>query len=496
MLSATPSLISVNFAGTGGGNGPSDEASVTSDGRFIAFTSFATDLVPNDTNKVEAIYLRDSQTNTTTLVSVGANGAAADGNSTSPKVSDDGRFVVFVSTADNLVANDTNKAADIFIRDLQTGTTTRVSTALNGGNASGFSGEPVISADGMYVAYSSTANNLVLSPVISNGHDNVFLWNRVSGQTKLISVNGAGNNGGNGSSFDPSLSAGGNNVTFRSNATDLGGAIPTTGDFNVYLRNLTTNTTSLVSVNAAGNAGGDKDSTSASVNSNGSLVVFRSGANDLVANDQNNNDDVFLRDTTNNTTTLLSADYQRTGTAHGFSEFPTISNDGHYAAFSSTAPDLIPNDTDTTEQVFIRDLQAGPIYLVSTNAAGTPGNAASYHTYLSANGQFVSYTSGATDLTALPNGGNTQIYVSSVPAVTLQPGPTPTPTPTGTPTPTPTPVPTGPDTTPPTATVDATQTPPTTGSPNYQFVVDLADNVALNTVSLGNLTVTGPSGAP
>lgn len=261
MLSATPSLISVNFAGTGGGNGPSDEASVTSDGRFIAFSSFATDLVPNDTNKVEAIYLRDSQTNTTTLVSVGANGAAADGNSTSPKVSDDGRFVVFVSTADNLVANDTNKAADIFIRDLQTGTTTRVSTALNGGNASGFSGEPVISADGMYVAYSSTANNLVLSPVISNGHDNVFLWNRVSGQTKLISVNGAGNNGGNGSSFDPSLSAGGNNVTFRSNATDLGGAIPTTGDFNVYLRNLTTNTTSLVSVNAAGNAGGDKDST-------------------------------------------------------------------------------------------------------------------------------------------------------------------------------------------------------------------------------------------
>ena len=103
-------------------------------------------MVPNDNNAVKAIYLRDTETSTTTLVSVGSSGTPANADSRSPKVSDDGRFVVFVSSATNLVSNDTNGLDDIFIRDLVTGTTTRVSAALNGGNASGFSGEPVISA--------------------------------------------------------------------------------------------------------------------------------------------------------------------------------------------------------------------------------------------------------------------------------------------------------------------------------------------------------------
>ncbi len=478
------SLISANSQGAAG-NAASDEASVSSDGSFVAFSSFATNLGGSVQNGVENIYLRDTQTGTTTLVSVGLNGAAANGNSVSPKVSANGQFVTFASAASNLVSNDTNGVSNVFVRNMTTGVTTRISVTPSGANANGFSGEPVISADGTEVAFSSFADNLTSGA--TNGHDNVYETTLASGHTVLVSTAAGTSVAANGTSFDPSISGGGSFVTFRSTATNLENNVPVTntGGYNVYISNVGANTISMVSVDAAGTASGNGNSISAVTSDNGQFVVFRSAASNLVGNDNNNNDDVFLRNTTNNTTTLLSVNFQHTGSAHGVSEFPSISDDGRYAAFSSTAPDLVVNDSSSKEQVYVTDLNTGTTYLISVDdTSGAPANGASYHTFESSNGQFVTFTSAATDLTTTSNNGVTQVYSATAPqggGGTTNPG-NPTPTPTTS------------DMTPPTAVVAASQTPPTDGSTTYQFSVDLSDNVALNTVELGPLTVTGPAG--
>jgi hypothetical protein len=481
------SLISVNSAGVAG-NGASDEASVSSDGTFVAFSSYSTNLGGTAQSGIENIYLRDTATNTTTLVSAGLNGAASNGNSNSPKVSANGQFVVFASAATNLASNDMNKeSSNVYLYNSANGGTITCLT----GNANGFSGEPVISADGNMVAFSSYAQNLTANA--NNGHDNVYELNLTNNHYTLVSTAAGTTTASNGTSFDPSISGGGAFVTFRSTATNLENTVPVanSGGYNVYISNVGANTISLVSVNSAGAASGDENSISAQTSDNGQFVVFRSSANNLVANDNNNNDDVFLRNTTTNTTTLLSVDYQHTGAGHGLSEFPSISDDGVYAAFSSTAPDLVVNDSSTTEQVYVTDLATGTTYLISVDAAtGAPANGASNHTFESSDGNFVTFTSSATDLTSIASNSVAQVYIATAPQSgggTTNPG-SPTPTPT-----TPTPTPTA-DTTPPTAVVSASQTPPTDGSTTYQFSVNLSDNVALNTVALGPLVVTGPAG--
>jgi len=480
-------LISVNSAGVAG-NGASDEASTSSDGTYVAFSSFSTNLGGAVQNGIENIYLRDAQTGTTTLVSAGLDGAAANGNSDSPKVSANGQVVVFASDATNLVPNDTSTITNIFAWNMATDTITRVTVTPNGGNPNGFSEGATISADGSTVAFSSYATNIALTPAISTQHDNVYLDDLSTGKITLVSVDAAGTDGGNGASFDPKISGSGSFVTFRSTATNLENSIPIAnpGGFNIYIRNIAAGTTSLVSVDAAGTASGNGNSISASLSDNGEYVLFRSSATDLVANDTSTQDQVYLRNTVTNTTTLLSADDTRTGAANGFSEYPYISDDGRYAAFSSTATDLVANDSNTNEQVYVRDLQDGPIYLISVDdKTGLPANGASYHTYESTNGNYVTFTSAATDLTPTPNNGVTQVYIATAPAAgggtTTGNGTGPTTGASG-------------ETTPPTATIPADQLSPTVGATTYQFTVDLADAVALNTVSLGNLIVSSPLG--
>ncbi len=466
-------LISVNSQGVAG-NGASDEASVSSDGTYVAFSSFASNLGGTVQSGIENVYLRDTATGTTTLVSVGLNGAAANGNSLAPKVSANGQFVTFASAASNLVPNDTNGVSDVFVRNMTTGVTTRISVTPSGANANGFSGEPVISADGTYVAFSSYADNITAGA--TNGHDNVYETNLTTGHTVLVSTAAGTSTAANGTSYDPSISGGGSFVTFRSTATNLENTIPIAnpGGYNVYISNVGSNAISLLSVNSAGTASGDENSISAVTSDNGQFIVFRSSANNLVANDDNTQDDVFLRNTATNTTTLLSSDYNNTGSAHGLSEYPSISDDGRYASFSSTAPDIIPSDSNTNEQVYIRDLDTGAVYLMSVDdATGAPANGASYHTFESSNGQYVSFTSVATDLVSQSNNGVTQVYIATAPSIAQQ----------------------ATDTTPPTASVAANQITATVGSTTYDFTVDLADNVALNTLDLGSLVVSGPVGA-
>src|SRR5437867_4406185 len=215
--------VSVASDGTEG-NDVSLGSALSADGRFVAFDSAATDLVAGDTNGVSDVFVHDRQTGTTERVSVASDGAQGNGSSGlvtfafPPALSADGRFVAFVSFATNLVAGDTNGATDVFVHDRQAGTTERVSVASGGSQSNGSNVGSALSADGRFVAFQSAATNLVADD--TNGATDVFVHDRQTGTTERMSVASDGSQG-NGFNAGPALSADGRFVAFHSTATNL-----------------------------------------------------------------------------------------------------------------------------------------------------------------------------------------------------------------------------------------------------------------------------------
>ena len=213
----TITRVSVDSAGNQG-NRDSYSPSISADGRFVAFTSLASNIVPGDTNNTFDIFVRDRLTNTTTRVSVDSAGNQGNSFSNSPSISADGRFVAFTSEASNIVPGDTNSKPDIFVRDRLTNTTTRVSVDSAGNQGNDGSNSPSISADGRFVAFNSDASNLV--PEDTNGYRDIFVRDTLTNTTTLVSVDSAGNQG-NFFSFTPSISADGRFVAFSSFASNI-----------------------------------------------------------------------------------------------------------------------------------------------------------------------------------------------------------------------------------------------------------------------------------
>ncbi len=418
MQTGITTLVSVNSAGSGSGNGESFQPSFTPDGRYVAFSSDASDLIPNDTNgTARDIFVRDLQTGTTTLVSVNAAGTGSGNHSsTFPRISTDGRYVAFVSLATNLVVtNDTNEpfgGFDIFVRDLQTGTTTLVSVNAAGtgsGNRGSAEQYWTISPDGRYVAFTSEASDLVNND--TNIVSDVFVRDLWMGTTTLVSVNAAGTGSGNRDSFHPAISSDGRYVAFTSYAGDLV-ANDTNDTTDTFVGDLQTGTTILVSVNATGTASGNGGSVNVPVMTpNGRYVVFASTARDLVTNDINGSMNIFVRDMQTETTTLVSANNAGSG-GNSVSEIEfshVISDDGRYVVFSSQADNLVDNDTENDiRDVFVRDLKLGTTTLLSRNTVGTHGNNESYFPVISANGNYVVFESLASDLVTNDSNGSLQ----------------------------------------------------------------------------------------
>jgi Tol biopolymer transport system component len=205
-------------SGGGNSNGASMRPYLSVDGRYVVFESNATNLVAGDTNGVSDVFRYDRVTGTTVRVSVATGGGQASGASVDAEISDDGNLVVFSSSALDLVANDANGAPDVFLRDLAAGTTTRISISLIGGDGDLDATEPTLSGDGRYVAFTSLATNLVTDD--SNGVADIFLRDRVAGTTTRISVGSTGGQS-NDDSFGLSLSRDGRFVSFVSFATNL-----------------------------------------------------------------------------------------------------------------------------------------------------------------------------------------------------------------------------------------------------------------------------------
>ncbi|MGH9601639.1 MAG: beta strand repeat-containing protein [Terriglobales bacterium] len=382
---------------------------VSSDGRFVVFESDASDLVPTDTNGQGDVFVRDRLTGTTLLVSV--NLAGTDGGnaiSDDPVISPDGTKVAFVSGASDLVSNDTQLFPDVFVRDLVAGTTTLVSVNTLGTSSSTGSAGPFLSfsADGTRLAFASSASDLVTIADTSFLAD-VFVRDLIAGTTTLLSINSAGTATGNAASGGAIISADGQHAVLVSSASDLV-ATDTNGTQDVFVRDLVAGTTALASVNSAGTDSGNGISVFTAglgISADGQRVVFDSVASDLVANDTNGAvSDVFVRDLAMGTTTLVSVNLAGTGSGNAFSTRATMNPAGTHVAFESNASDLVATDTNSggvlgVTDVFVRDLAAGATTLVSVNSAGTDsGNAPSVNPAISDDGTRVAFDTIANDL--------------------------------------------------------------------------------------------------
>lgn len=387
---ATTTRVSVAGVNTQVG-GPSDYPSVSADGRYVAFVSSASKLVPGDTNGMQDVFWRDTVAGVTRRVSVSTAGEQADAPSYSPSISGDGRYVAFMSGASNLIANDANIWNDVYLHDCTSGQTILVSKSSTGNQGNDDSYSPAISADGRYVAFVSMSDNLVTGD--NNWFTDIFVRDLVAGQTTMVSVadNGALPNDW---SFDPSISSDGRKIAFTSYATNLVSG-DTNGYLDVFVRDRVAGTTVRVSRNSAG-VQGNYDSQWPSMSGGGRYVAFESGANNLVTGDTNKASDVFLHDLNSGTTTrvsLTNADRQ----AVMSSGKPAVSADGRYIAFASESA-LVSNDTNRYNDVFVRDRFTGTTSLVSVATDGTPGDGDSSTPVITPEGRYVVFVSAATTL--------------------------------------------------------------------------------------------------
>jgi hypothetical protein len=471
-VSGTTTLVSANLAGTGGGNGDSFPTGISTNGQFALFESAASDLVANDTNSANDVFVRDVVNGTMTLVSVSTNGSSANGTSRSSVMTPDGRYVAFVSAASYLVAGDTNGIPDVFVRDLQAGTTALVSVGAKSTNSTspllGGSESPEITPDGRYVVFYSTATNLVPG-VKTTGEMYVrdltagsMIWastnaraifQSVTGSTNAVSCNYSISDDGQFVGFEACTNPPGGSSAFgiilryglQTGLTDTIGtnanvpllsfeiihdlAMTPDGRFiafvanvgnasgtntAIYLWDAQTGTNELVSVdlNNANLAIGICDSPV--ISSNGQFVSFISNATNLTANALAGDFHAYIRDRQAGVTQLLDADTNGVGVGVSSTTAPALSADGNVAVFDSAK--LLNDNRRLAYDVFARDVAAGATDLISARQPAlpsqTPDGISSLTAFsVSSNGQFVAFYSDADDIVPNDTNGYRDVFV-------------------------------------------------------------------------------------
>ena len=459
----TTMLVSGNLSGTGGGNGNSMLGQASTNGQFVVFQSDASNLVPNDTNGVTDIFVSDLVAGTTTLVSVSTNGGPANGASTDPVMTPDGRYVAFISSASNLVPGDTNGIPDVFVRDLIAGTNCLVSVGafLAPGGPSSIMATPVITPDGRYVAFFSMATNLA-SAVPGTSTGEVYVRDRLMGTTTWASTNAtaivSATLGLSGApAYHPRLSDDGRYVAFKAGATTTAGAVV------ILQYDSTLAATAVINTNGIGwstvlddsygpemtpdgrfiasarhegalnsgyssvhvwdtqlildtlvsddGSGVSTNTTSCApvISPDGQFVAFLSNATNLVSNAVVNGSHVYLRNLPASITQLVDVDTNGIGSTADTLTSLGLSADGRYVAFSNPDGSLVSLDKNRAEDVFVRDLVAGTTEMVSQRDATVIPQAADAFSTLSpssvsADGRWVAFASPADDV--VPNDTN------------------------------------------------------------------------------------------
>jgi Tol biopolymer transport system component len=474
---ATTRLVSVNLTGLAGGDGDSLPADISTNGRYVAFESSAGDLVAGDTNNASDVFVRDLVNGATSLVSVSTNGGVGNGASRTATMTPDGRYIAFVSTANNLVSGDTNTIADVFVRDLWAGTTTLASVGARATNSSFYYGTtgsdaPQLTPDGRYVAFCSATAGLV--PGVTSVGD-IYLRDLVAGITYWASSYGRTalqniQNTQNGVCYNHCLSADGQYVAYEvSQASgagiilryNLGSGITDVVNTNAYVplgpyadsrsldmtpdgqhivfianTNDTTGTntcvcvwdaqsgmTTLASANLSNAVPVGSTCDWPAFDSSGRFVAFLSNSTNMVTNLLSGFYHLYLRDLQAGTTTLLDSDTSGVGTALDAATMPRLSADGQFAAFACVDSFIVANDRTHNSDVFVRDAIAGTSELISLHDPGLPsatGNGPSYASpySVSTNAHYIAFASEADNLVEMDTNGVRDVFLCDLDAGT------------------------------------------------------------------------------
>ena len=394
-----------------------DTPAVSGDGRYVAFAGNA----PNFGATVEDVYVRDTVAGTTTLVSraTGAAGAEGNGPSDAPSISADGRYIAFESTATNLVPTQDNSGDyDIYVRDMLTDTTTLVSRSDGtgddvGASANAVAESPSISADGQKIAFESAATNL---DGATGGNRQIFVRDMGSDDTTLVSRSSSGSVA-DVDAEAPSISADGSAVAFDSFAGNLDAADADGGADSVFVRDLGPGTTSLVSrATGANGVNADGASFGPSISGDGDRIAFVSAAGNLDSRDSDATRDVFVRDRSAATTELVDVTADNNLPGDGINDgHAVISASGRFVAFESFSTNL-PDDSDGNIDIAARDLQTDTTFLVSRadGANGANSNGSDHRPAISADGSVIAFYSEATNLDAGDSDVTSDVYTRTL----------------------------------------------------------------------------------
>lgn len=359
--------------GIGSGLSNSSRTAISSDGRYVAFQSYATNLVTPSNPTGLSVYLRDQSAGITILVATGSRDAS---------ISADGRYIAFASGGIN---------RGVFVYDQVNQSTERIDVTLSGGAPSHSSSEASISANGRYVVFGSDSPDLVAGDI--NGFHDIFMRDRTAGTTARISVDSSGSEANNRSDFS-AISADGRYIAFDSTATNL---VPgdTNGVSDFFVRDTANGTTERVSVSSSGTQSDRHSGGPLAISADGRFVTFTSLATNLVSGDLNNLVDVFLRDRLLGATEVIG---NLTGMQEGGTQ-PSISSDGRYVGFISRNQSLVTPDTNgSTEDVYVYDRQLATYERASVSTGGVQQNAKGVSAQVSSTGRYVIFSSQGTNL--------------------------------------------------------------------------------------------------
>lgn len=403
------SLASVTSTGSLG-NARSEDVwqSITANGRYVVINSRATNMVPGVTDHKAHLYVRDLKTGKIALADVSDSGAVGNGDSFGGTISADGRYVAFTSAAANLVPHDTAKYFDVFVRDLVAKKTYRISTAWNGQNGNAMSFRAEISGNGQYVAFTSLATNLL--PGLTSHGSIAYVYDMATKKLADASVNSSGVQA-NSDAQAPTISHNGRYVGYSSRATNLSPGA-TDGRWNVYVRDMVRHVTILASAGASNvhssaelpiTAQGSLGST---LSPDGRYIAFGAWIQKPTGPDLG----LFMHDMATGKTERV--DVSSSGTpADGMTFFLcSISSGGRYLAFASQATNLVPAKTNGTWNIYIRDLKSGSTRLISVGVGGAVSNGESAYPAISADGSTVVFISAASNLVPGGTGGQMNVF--------------------------------------------------------------------------------------
>jgi hypothetical protein len=406
-------------------DGNSFPTAITPDGRYVLFGSTAGNLVAGDAADSAGLFLRDTRTGVTRLVPVGYRGARPNADLDTAGISADGRYVVFDSSASNLVAHDTNDKSDVFLYDRKRHVTKRISVGLSGKPSSGGGMTPSISANGQRIAFASRATDLVRKD--TNSSVDVFVWNKATGKIIRVSVGPKGVQsaprppgppppyGQTRDSTDPIISGNGRSVTFSSEAVNLVANDVNANVSDIFVHDLDTHVTSLVSVNSQGQqaTGGYRFVGSyqpTSISADGQVITFASQSNDLVKDTRTHISDEYVRNRRTGVTQLVEKTLDGSPSAGG-AEQSAVSPDGRFVAFASFDSNIVRGDTAGNEDVFLRDLKTNVTRRISVGRKGAEANGESFGAMLSSKAAVVGFDSLATNLVRGDTNGAYDVFL-------------------------------------------------------------------------------------